>query len=332
MTPGVLAIKIREREKKRQAVSSFVSIFEKPHQKKKETMKITSLLQSLIFLSAGIGFIEGKHAFLPRSKVTHSKRALLIRGGSGLIEPDTAATVYGSLVLAQGVFQTLAPSKIVEAYGYDPKDLNPFANAVSRRAGVATLTCGLYIFALHMQKYSLDTAMLLGSTLWGAEWLYSLLNETKIFGAMETALFGFVLSCTSIYGILTGADWATTALKISAVFALVGGLSTTFLSVQDATSLWKVKREDIIPSPDIELSVIRNQGFSLLTLAIAMYTLIFEEKDILEATGRMAAATVLLIAKALLTNDIPEEQKKTPGPYVWMALSSVVAYSLLSGE
>ena len=304
-------------------------------------MKISSLLQSLTLVSAIIGFVEGEktNAFFPRKSknVKYPKKqevaALSVRGGAGngIVEPATATNVFGSLVLAQGVYQTLAASKCAEAYGCDPQDFTILTNALSRRAGVALTSMGLYIFALHMQNYSVYTAMALGSSVWIAEWLYAFLNESEI-GMVETNLFGFVLSCASTYGCLKDADWATNALKIETVFALLGGLSCSILSFEQTSAIWNLDSQGIPKSSPWDLPYMRGQGYNLLGIAIMGYTLIFEEKDILLATGRMATAGVLFWLKAVLMNEMPDEAKKTPGPYIWMALNAIVAYTLLVGD
>ena len=168
--------------------------------------------------------------------------------------------------------------------------------------------------------------MLLDSAVWVGYYIHLLLNDYG--GSTEDNLLGFGLTIAAMYGLLNNFGWAMNVVKVLYAYALIGGLSGAFLSVEQAKSLWNVDRTKIKPSP-LEETMMRNQGYNLLNLALMGYTLVFEEKDILTATGRTAAATLLFFAKAFLANEIPDEQKKNPGPYIWMALNAIVACSLL---
>ena len=57
-----------------------------------------------------------------------------------------------------------------------------------------------------MQGYSLGTAFALSNSVWMAEWIYALLNESE-YGNVEGNALGLVLSSSATYGFLTNTDW-----------------------------------------------------------------------------------------------------------------------------
>ena len=278
-------------------------------------MKTSSLFT--ISALAGMGSVAGKKAFVPKRAAL--QKQLAVRGGGGPIEPATAANIMGGLYLAQGAMMSLAPLKTLESYGYDPEEFKGQSDlAMVRRGGLSTLSLGLIVFALHMQNYSSNTALALMASVWVAEWFHTLANGTQL--SVSGDSIGLALSSATVYGCVTDADWAPLATKAFCGFGLFAGFAMTFLSNETVKTIFQCE------STGSPLSM-RTHGYNTLCLGIMQYLLIFQEMDILDATGKLAVCGLLCFVKALLAKEIPEDQSKPV--YVWMTLTSVLAYSIL---
>jgi hypothetical protein len=293
-------------------------------------MKGTFLLTT-VFL-AGQSLADGSKAFvLPRSNAVLEKQ-LAVRGGAGPIDTTTAAKCICGLWLAQGVAGTLAPEMNLKTYGgSDASAANLTNQMLMRRVGLSVLSSGVLAFSSLFKDYSLNTAHALAAVIWGSEWLYSLLNDlsTKLQApGKEGDIVGLALASACLYGCLTDADWALTAIKGITGYAGLAGLSCAFLGYKNAGKIWKVGELDNVGN-----ALVLPLGANLCTYFIVAYTTAWEGGDIETAIGRACLAGLFFTAKYLfITKEIEllgPELDRTP-TYFWLVVCAVGAYSILA--
>jgi hypothetical protein len=199
-------------------------------------MKGTFLLTIAIFL-AGQSLTEGSKAFvLPRSKAVLEKQ--------GPIETTTAAKCICGLWLAQDVTGILAPEMNLKTYGGDDASAANLTNQMlMTRSSLAVLSSGVLAFSSLFKYYSLNTAYALTASLWVAQYLHALLNDlsTKLQApGKEGDLVGLTLASASLYGYLTDAGWALTAIKGFTGYLGLGEPSCAWVGYKNTTKIRKV--------------------------------------------------------------------------------------------
>jgi hypothetical protein len=276
---------------------------------------------------------EGSKAFvLPRSNAVLEKQ-LAVRGGAGPIDSTMAAKCICSLWLAQGVVGSLAPELNLKAYigNTDALAANPLNQMMMRRIGLSVLSYGVLAFSYVFKDYSVNTAFALTSVIWGAEWLYTLLNNLSAKGqapGKEGEIIGLALASACLYGCLTDADWALTAIKFLTGYAGLAGLTCSFLGPNNASKFWAVGELD-----NLGKALIGSVGANLFTLFIVAYTTAWEGGTIETAIGRACLAGLFFITKFLFITKEVEllgPDRNTTPIYFWAAISAAGAYSILA--
>jgi hypothetical protein len=294
-------------------------------------MKGTFLLTITVFL-AGQSLAEGSKAFvLPRSNAVLEKQ-LVVRGGAGPIDTTTAAKCICGLWLAQGVTGILAPEMNLKSYGgSDASAANLTNQMLMRRVSISVFSSGVLAFSSLFKDYSLNTAYALTASLWVAQYLHALLNDhsTKLQApGKEGDIVGLALTSACLYGCLTDADWALTAIKGFTGYLGLAGLSCAFLGYKNASAIWKVGELDNVGN-----ALIVPIGANLCALFIVAYTTAWEGGDIETAIGRACLAGLFFITKFLFLTKATEllgpEMDRTP-TYVWAVFCALGAYAILA--
>jgi hypothetical protein len=211
-------------------------------------------------------------------------KQLEVRGGAGPISAETAAKLYGGLMLAQGAAVTLAPGPALEAFGGSSK--NPVNKKLMMRTGLTLLSQGILAYCMLFNNFGINRAFFLVGIMWAAEALRSIMNgEPSTIGptiARELTSLAFWLP--TIYATMKNLDCASDARKVVSVFALLSGLSC--VNAKFGAKFWDITTDSLGEA------LVSSIGIYFLTLGVASCSLAWNG-DIVKAMGHASLALLI---------------------------------------
>ena len=214
---------------------------------------------------------------------------------------------------------------VAKMYGMDEASATGTNGKLLRRNGLAVLSLGLHAACLLFKGTDLNTSFGLASLPHAADALASLLNDdadTVGPSKMGDALI-LAFTAAASYGGLSNADWAPTAFKACAAFALASGLPC-FVDPKAAIGLWEVKGDD-----DLTPGVVSAVGSNLLVLGVLAASLAWGV-DTVTAFG-YAAATALVAGgyNNFVSEDFAKLGCNSNALAVWTLLFGAIAAVIL---
>lgn len=159
--------------------------------------------------------------------MTHEK-LFTLRGGAsaGPLNPDIMTKILMGIYTVQGLHVSLAPEKVRDTYGLDPKLNSELCTYIMECTGESMLGLAIVGYAIHCKGVDVNTAMAYAAIPSFLVLLKGFLNQTQAKFGLSTAGWNFflIVSTIVIYGGLTGADWSTNAFKAISIITLLTGL------------------------------------------------------------------------------------------------------------
>jgi hypothetical protein len=252
-------------------------------------------------------------------------KQLEVRGGAGPIAAETAAKIYGGLMIAHGAALTLAPGPTLEAYGSSSK--NPLNKKIMMRTGLSLVSQGIYAYCMLFNNFGINRAFSLSAFMWIAEGLRAIMNgEPSTIGpSIAGELSNLAVMLPTTYAIMNNLDWASNARKVGAVYTVACGLSCG-IDPKFAAKCWGITTDSL---GEALVSLI---GMYLFTLGVASCSLAWNG-DIVKAMGHASLALLIGVIKIFF---ITKEVEKFGGSktvkfhdMIGLVLLAVIAASIL---
>eukprot|EP00562_Extubocellulus_spinifer_P011602 CAMPEP_0178548648 /NCGR_PEP_ID=MMETSP0697-20121206/5315_1 /TAXON_ID=265572 /ORGANISM="Extubocellulus spinifer, Strain CCMP396" /LENGTH=317 /DNA_ID=CAMNT_0020181351 /DNA_START=72 /DNA_END=1025 /DNA_ORIENTATION=+ len=253
------------------------------------------------------------------------------RGGAGPLPVDDTAKAVSALYLTHALYQKLAPAKSAEAYGLG--DITPRAEWFSEFNSEVNLALGIASTLLFWKTPStperaVGAGLLLGPVLGNVK---SLLNDTpegSAEGFEKTQLLNLAVNTATAHALLTGADYANTALKVYAAWLVANGVLCA-LSPSKAIELWGGDAESTSSETDSVLTRVVGQDTAALgTFCGAIALGCSPEK----ALGYALVPILANIVKCQFVDDTFGEAGIKDGPILGWVVTLLVSVVTLAVE
>ena len=250
-------------------------------------------------------------------------------GPSELLSNGHDAVIRGTLPTQIYVVPTLssicpqAPKKVNQLYGIE--DISPILEYISVHSGMTMVSNIICWYFRAIKETSVNTAVGLSMIPWIVLGVHSILNEKpKELGfPLWAEWFNLVFFSVVAHATLTSADYANSATKAIAIWALLNGLLLAANPALFGKVYQTAERDDVV------LLGRRNYGYNLCCTAVFLYSLA-TEVNMSKAVGySWVPALVGLISMMFITKDFDKlNLPMGPPVYFWLFVEALVVYTL----
>jgi len=277
-----------------------------------------------VFASLALVLFDTANAvpsFVPKAAAT--KQALSIRGGASPLDPDIAVKVLIGATGVQGAYSYLAPNKSMGLYNVTDDRLSTL---LTEATGGQFLMFAITAYGVLFTDVSTIKAIGAAQIPFALSNLRNILNgESESCGCnmpaqwLNLAIFSF-----AAYACLSGADYATTAVKALAVY--IGLACTQFRFFPEAAlETWGIDLKDRSPVAIFETKCLGQLGIINAVLIGALISNV----DAYKALGYSGIPALICLALLKISGDFEKIGFEVAKIYPWMALVAVTTIPLL---
>jgi len=276
-----------------------------------------------VFASLALVFFGTANAapsFVPEAAVT--KQALSIRGGAGPLDPALTAKVLLGTCAVQGSYAHLAPNKNGELYGITADKLSTLITGCSG---------GLLLMLVITAYGALFTDMSTIKAIGAAQIPITVSNLRNILNgdsessgcSMPGQWVNLSITSFAAYACLSGADYATTAVKALAVYIGLANTQCRF-APESALESWGVDSKDRSPAAIFEAKVLGHTGI----VAAVLIGALISNVDAYKALGYSLIPSLLSLVLFTASGDYEKIGIDAAKVYPWIALVAVAMVTL----
>jgi len=276
-----------------------------------------------VFTSLALVLFDTANAvpsFVPKAAAT--KQALSIRGGAGPLDPDIAAKVLLGACAVQGAYSHLAPNKSMGMYNITDDKLSTI---------LTELTGDLFLMYAITAYGVLFTDMSTIKAIGAAQIPITVSNLRNILNGksessgcnMPGQWVNLAITAFAAYACLSGADYATTAVKALAVYIGLANTQCRFAPVA-ALKSWGIEEKDRSPVAIFEAKLLGQLGIGNAVLIGALVSNV----DAYKALGYSGIPAFLSLLLFISSGDFKNIGFEVAKIYPWMALVAVAVITL----
>jgi len=268
-----------------------------------------------VFASLALVLFDTANAvpsFVPKAAAT--KQALSIRGGAGPLDPDIAAKVLLGACAVQGAYSHLAPNKSMGMYNVTDDKLSTILTECN---GGLFLMYAITAYGVLFTDMSTIKAIGVAQIPINVSNLRNILNgEAESSGCnMPGQWVNLAITSFAAYACLSGADYATTAVKALTVYIGLANTQCRF-APEAALESWGIEEKDRSPVAIFKAKVLGHTGILTAVLIGALISNV----DAYKALGYSGIPALLSIVLFITSGDFEKIGVDLAKVYPWIAL------------